>query len=441
MSTENQTKKSKEPRDERVRVADAAIEELLKDYPLTQEGIFGKDGLIKALTGRVVEKALAGELTYHLGYAKGEARPEESEGNSRNGLTRKGLVTESGEVEIEMPRDREGSFEPVLVRKRQRRVSGLDEKILGLYARGMTLKEIAGFLEDQYGTEVSRELISTVTESVMEEVREWQSRPLERVYPLVILDALWVKMKEEGVVRNQAVYLALGTRVDGSREILGIWVAASEGAKFWMKVMNELKARGVEDILLAIVDGLKGFPEAIRAVYPRTDVQTCIVHLMRASLDYCSWKDRQPVAAELKEIYRALDAEAARERLEAFAAGPWGRKYPMIAANWRRVWEEVIPFYQFGPATRKMVYTSNAIENVNRQLRKIIKNRGHFPSEGAAVKLIYLALRNLTAKWTGPAVNWNQAALEFAIHYGERFSAGRTGRSAAGSTAEINRPS
>jgi transposase-like protein len=432
MSTENEAKKQSKKRavrDERVRIADAAIEELLKEFPLTQEGIFGQDGLIKALTGRVVEKALAGELTHHLGYAKGEAPPEESEGNCRNGLTRKGLATESGELEIEVPRDREGSFEPLLVRKRQRRVSGLDEKILGLYARGMTLKEIAGFLEEQYGTAVSRELISTVTESVMEEVREWQSRPLERVYPLVILDALWVKMKEEGVVRNQTVYLALGTRVDGSREILGIWVAGSEGAKFWMKVMNELKARGVEDILLAIVDGLKGFPEAIRAIYPRTDVQTCIVHLMRASLDYCSWKDRKAVAAELKEIYRALDAEAARERLETFALGPWGRKYPMITESWRRVWEEVIPFYQFGAATRKMVYTSNAIENVNRQLRKIIKNRGHFPNEAAAVKLIYLVLRNLTARWTGPAKNWKEAALEFAIHYGERFSAGLTGRS------------
>lgn len=420
----NQAKQTKKRvRDRRVEMADGAIEQLLKQYGLTPEGIFGKEGLVSVLTRRVVEKALEGELTYHLGYAKGET-PEESGGNHRNGSTSKGLATESGPMEIEVPRDREGSFAPVLVRKRQRRVSGLDEKILGLYARGMTMAEIQGFLEEQYGTEVSRELISTVTESVMEEVREWQSRPLERVYPMVILDALWVKMKEEGVVRNQAVYLALGTRVDGTREILGIWVAASEGAKFWMKIMNELKQRGVEDLLIAIVDGLKGFPEAIRAIYPRTDVQTCIVHLMRSSLDYCSWKDLKAVAAELKEIYRAADAEAARERLEAFAAGQWGRKYPMIAESWRRVWEEVIPFFQFGTATRKLVYTSNAIENMNRQLRKILKTRGHFPNEAAAVKLIYLALRNLTAKWTQPSRNWSEASLEFAIHYGQRYSAG-----------------
>ena len=399
------------------------IEQLIERYGLTPEGIFGEQGLVKALTRRVVEKALAGELTYHLGYAKGEA-PAERRGNHRNGSTSKGLATDTGMMEIEVPRDREGSFEPVLVRKRQRRLSGLDEKILGLYARGMTMREIQGFLKEQYGTEVSAELISTVTESVMEEVREWQSRPLERVYPMVILDALWVKMKEEAVVRNQAVYLALGTRVDGTREILGIWVAASEGAKFWMKIMNELKQRGVEDILIAIVDGLKGFPEAIRAIYPRTDVQTCIVHLMRSSLDYCSWKDLKSVAGELKEIYRALDAEAARERLEAFAAGPWGRKYPMIAESWRRVWAEVIPFYQFGAATRKLVYTSNAIESVHRQLRKIIKTRGHFPNEAAAVKLIYLVVRNITVKWSKPSSNWRAAALELAIHYGERFRAG-----------------
>lgn len=424
MNQKKQAKQTKQrERDRRVEVADGAIEQLLKQYGLTPEGIFGKEGLVSALTRRVVEKALEGELTYHLGYARGET-PAERGGNCRNGSTSKGLATESGELEIEVPRDREGSFEPVLVRKRQRRVSGLDEKILGLYARGMTMGEIQGFLAEQYGTGVSVELISTVTESVLEEVREWQSRPLERVYPLVILDALWVKMKEEGVVRTQAVYLALGTRVDGTREILGIWVAASEGAKFWMRIMNELKARGVEDLLIAIVDGLKGFPEAIRAVYPRTDVQTCIVHLMRSSLDYCSWKDLKAVAAELKEIYRAVDAPAARERLEAFAAGPWGRKYPMIAESWKRVWEEVIPFFQFGAATRKLVYTSNAIENVNRQLRKILKTRGHFPNEAAAVKLIYLALRNLTARWTQPCRNWSEASLEFAIHYGQRYSAG-----------------
>jgi transposase-like protein len=423
MRPENETKKTKKKsRDERVELADGAIEQLIKEYGMSAEGIFGEGGLVKALTARVVEKVLAAELTHHLGYAKGE-KPVEGDGNCRNGSTRKGLISESGPMEIEVPRDRAGSFEPVLVKKRQRRLSGLDEKILGLYARGMTMREIQAFLEEQYGTEVSPELISVVTDAVMEEVREWQSRPLERVYAMVILDALWVKMKEDGVVKNQPVYLAMGTRVDGTREMLGIWVAASEGAKFWMRIMHELKARGVEDILLAVVDGLKGFPDAIRAIYPRTDVQTCIVHLMRASLDYCSWKDLRAVAAELKEVYRAVDAEAARERLEAFAESAWGRKYPMIAANWRRVWGEVIPFFAFGMGTRKLVYTSNAIENANRGLRKIIKTRGHFPNEAAAVKLIYLVIRNMTSKWANPGKAWSEAALELAIHYGERFNA------------------
>lgn len=287
----------------------------------------------------------------------------------------------------------------------------------------MTVREIRAFLEEQYQVEVSAELISTVTEAVMEEVREWQGRPLERVYPVVMMDALFVKMKEEGVVRTQAVYLALGTRRDGGREILGIWVGQSEGAKFWMKIMHELRQRGVEDILVAVVDGLKGFPEAIRAVYPRTDVQTCIVHLMRASLEYCSWQDRAAVAAQLKEIYRALDAQSARERLEAFASSRWGSKYPMIAPNWRRVWEEVIPFYQFGPATRRLIYTTNALENVNRNIRKSIKTRGHFPNEAAAVKLIYLVLRNLTTKWNKSINYWSEVAVELAVHYGERFTA------------------
>lgn len=411
-------------RRKRIEIADELIDRLLKEYGLSEEGIFGADGAIKELTGRLVERALAGELTHHLGYAKGELPEGEARGNCRNGSTRKALATESGPVEIEVPRDREGSFEPVLVKKRQRRVSGLDEKILGLYARGMTMGEIRGFLEEQYGVEVSAELISTVTDAVMEEVREWQSRPLDRVYPLVILDALVVKIKEEGVVKKQAVYLAMGTRMDGTREMLGIWVAATEGAKFWMKVMNDLKTRGVEDILLAVVDGLKGFPEAITSVYPRTDVQTCIVHLVRGSLEYCGSDDKQPVANALKEIYRALDAGEARERLEAFAQSAWGRKYPMIATKWRQAWEEVIPFFAFGPATRKLVYTTNAIENVNRGLRKIIKTRGHFPNEASALKLIYLALRNITSKWASPGTAWREASLEMALHYGERYEAG-----------------
>jgi transposase-like protein len=328
-------------------------------------------------------------------------------------------------MEIAVPRDRMGSYEPMLVPKGQRRLVGLDEKIIGLYARGMTMREIRAFLEEQYGVAVSPELISTVTDSVMESVQEWQTRPLERVYPIVVFDALWVKMKQEGVVKNQAVYLALGTRVDGRKEILGIWVAQSEGAKFWLRVMHELKQRGVEDILIAVVDGLKGFPETIRTAFPRTSVQTCIVHLTRCSLAFCSWQDRKAVAAALKEIYRAVNAEEARAKLEEFMSGKWGQKYPSIDQSWQRAWEEVIPFFEYGAAIRKMIYTTNAIESVNMQVRKIIKTRGHFPSEEAALKLIYLAIRNLTAKWSGSAPNWSEAAREFAITYGERFTATR----------------
>jgi transposase-like protein len=400
------------------------IEQLIKEYGHTKEAVFGEGGLLKALTKQVVEKALSAELSHHLGYAKGALLEGKVE-NWRNGYGNKRLGSEQGEMEIAVPRDRSGQFEPLLVGKGQRRLAGLDEKIVGLYARGMTMGEIRGFLEEQYGVNVSAELISTVTDGVLEAVEEWQKRPLERLYPIVIFDALWVRMKEEGVVKNQAVYLALGTRVDGTKEILGIWVAQSEGAKFWLRVMNELKQRGIQDVLIAVVDGLKGFPETIRSAFPQTSVQTCIVHLIRHSLGLCSWKDRQAVASALKAIYRALNAEAAREELSAFMAGEWGRKYPMIGASWQRAWEEVIPFFGYGGAIRRMIYTTNAIESVNMQLRKIIKTRGHFPSEQAAVKLIYLALRNLTAKWTRPCAGWPEAALELAIQYGERFTAVR----------------
>jgi transposase-like protein len=403
---------------------DEVIEGLLKQYGSTQEAIFGQNGLMKDLMRRVVEKALAGELTHHLGYSHGE---EKAEGvvNQRNGYSTKRLQGEGGEMEIAVPRDREGSFEPLLVPKGKKRLAGLDEKILGLYARGMTLQEIRGFIEDQYGMEVSRELISEVTDSVLEAVHEWQNRPLERVYPIVIFDALWVKIKEEGMVKNQAVYLALGTRLDGSKEILGIWVAQSEGAKFWMRIMNELKGRGVADVLIAVVDGLKGFPEAIQTVYPRTTVQTCIVHLMRESLAFCGWKERKAVARELKEVYRASNAEEALRRLELFAASALGKKYEMIVSKWKRNWEAVIPFFAFGPAIRKKIYTTNAIESVNMQVRKIIKNRGHFPSAEAAMKLIYLALQNATKRWKKTAENWSEVLRELSVMYGERLEGER----------------
>jgi transposase-like protein len=398
---------------------DELIEALLEKYGRSREAILGENGLLADLKKRVVEKALAGELTHHLGYPAGE-KPEGME-NQRNGYSRKTVIGEEGAMEIAVPRDREGSFEPLLIPKGQRRFEGFDEKIIAMYARGMTVREIQGFLLDQYRVEVGADFISTVTDSVLEEVQEWQGRPLERMYPVVFFDALRVKIRDEGMVRNKAVYLALGMTAEGSKEVLGIWVEQNEGAKFWLKVMNELRNRGIEDILIAAVDGLKGFPEAITAVFPEASVQTCIVHLTRHSLSFCGWKDRQKVAAELKAIYRAQNAQVAAQRLAEFEAGPWGKKFPMIAQSWKRNWEQVIPFYAYGPEIRKMIYTTNAIESLHMQLRKVLKNRGHFPSDESAIKLIYLALRNVTKKWNKPPITWKAAAGQFAIQFGDRF--------------------
>ncbi|XHR30528.1 MAG: IS256 family transposase [Chthoniobacteraceae bacterium] len=403
------------------------IDELLKGFS-GPEAIMGRGGLMDQLTKEVVERALRGELSHHLGYAKGEERTEASEeesaSNCRNGYSKKTIKGENGAMEIEVPRDRVGSFEPQLIRKEQRRFAEFDDRIIAMYGRGMTVREIQGFLLDQYKVEVSPDFISTVTDSVLEAVSEWQNRPLERLYPVVFFDALRVKIRDEGTVKNKAVYLALAIREDGCKEVLGIWIEQNEGAKFWLKVMNELRNRGVEDILISVVDGLKGFPEAITAVFPEACVQTCIVHLMRNSLEFCSWQDRKAVAAALKEIYRAATPEAAAARLEEFAASKWGSKYAPIAAIWRRAWEQVIPFYAYPPEIRKIIYTTNAIESLNMQVRKVVKNRGHFPGDEAATKLIYLALQNLTKKWTKPVVGWKAAMNQFAIQYGERIFLG-----------------
>jgi putative transposase len=402
------------------RKCDDLIDALLEKHGISQEAVLGENGLIAQLKKRVVERALAGELTHHLGYARGEA-PEEVE-NHRNGYSEKTVVGEEGAMKIEVPRDRSGSFEPLLIAKGQKRFEGFDEKIITMYARGMTVREIQGFLLDQYKVEVSADFISTVTDSVLEAVVEWQNRPLERSYPVVYFDALRVKIRDEGSVRNKAVYLALGIAADGTKDVLGIWIEQNEGAKFWLKVMNELRNPGVEDILIAVVDGLKGFPEAITAVFPLASVQTCIVHLSRYCLSFCGWKERQALARELKSLYRAETAEAAAKRLSEFEAGPWGKKYPMIAESWRRNWEQIIPFYSFAPEVRKIIYTTNAIESLHMQLRKVLKNRGHFPSDEAATKLIYLALRNITKRWKNPPVTWRAAATQFAIQFGERFN-------------------
>lgn len=372
----------------------------------------------------LIERALGAELSHHLGYPPGAEKPDEVS-NHRNGVTRKTVLTEDGPLRIDIPRDREGGFEPILIPKHERRFTGFDDKIVAMYARGMTIREIQGFLTDQYGTEVSPEFISSVTDAVMAEVTAWQSRPLEPMYPVVFFDALRVKIREEAVVRNKAIYLALGVLPDGTRDILGLWIENTEGAKFWMKVFNDLKTRGVGDILIAVTDGLKGMPEALGAVFPETTLQTCVVHLIRNSLDYASWKDRKALAAAIKPIYTAPSAEAALAELDAFASGAWGQKFPTVAAAWRRAWDRVIPFFAFPPAIRRVIYTTNAIESINARLRKIIKTRGHFPSDDAANKLIWLALRNITADWGRASKDWKEAMNQFAILYAERFETGR----------------
>ena len=386
--------------------------------PMTQEAV---NAASLAFKQALIEASLNAELTHHLGYAPGGERPEATT-NQRNGGTAKTVLTGDGKLRIATPRDRDGSFAPLLLPKHARRFTAFDDSIVALYARGLTVREIQGYLAEAYGTEVSPDLISTVTDGVLAEVTAWQSRPLEPVYPVVFFDALRVKIREDNVVRNKAVYLALGVRRDGTREVLGLWIETTEGAKFWMKVFNDLKTRGVADILIAVTDGLSGMPAALEAVFPRTTLQTCIVHLIRNSLDYASWKDRKALAAAIRPIYAAASAEAAEAALEAFAAGEWGRKFPTVVAAWRRAWAQVIPFFAFPPAIRRVIYTTNAIESVNARVRKIIKTRGHFPSDDAANKLIWLALRNITAEWGKAAHHWKEAMNQFAILYDDRFN-------------------
>lgn len=370
----------------------------------------------------IIERAMGAELTHHLGYEEGAPRPD-GQTNHRNGSTDKTVLTEEGPVRITVPRDRDGAFSPILIPKHARRFTGFDDKIVAMYARGMTVREIQGFLAEQYGTQVSPDFISSVTDAVLAEVTAWQERPLEPLYPVIFFDALRVKIRDDGVVQNKAVYVALGVRVDGQREVLGLWIEQTEGAKFWLKVFNELKTRGVQDILIAVVDGLTGLPAAIEAAFPRTTVQTCIVHLLRNSLAYTSWKHRRAVAAALRPIYTAGSAEAAAEALEAFAAGPWGQQYPTIAPTWRRVWAQVIPFFVFPPAVRRVLYTTNAIESLHMQLPKIIKTRGHFPTDDLALKLLWLALQNVCLHTTRSVRLWHEALNQFAVFYGDRVTA------------------
>jgi len=398
-------------------IAPELLDQLLANYS-KPEDLLGEDGLFKQLKKALIERALGAELTEHLGYEKGDPAGRGT-GNNRNGFSTKTVLTDDGEVEISVPRDRAGTFEPQLIPKGQTRFDGFDEKILSLYARGMTVREIQGHLTELYGIDVSPDLISRVTDAVLDEVREWQNRPLDPVYPIVFFDALRVKIRDEGLVKNKAVYVALAFNADGEKEVLGLWIEQTEGAKFWLKVINELKARGVNDILIAVVDGLKGFPEAITTVFPQTIVQTCIVHLIRNSLAFVSWKDRRAIMPSLKAIYRAEAADIALTRLEEFEA-EWGKRYPAIGQLWRRAWDHVVPFFAFAPGIRKMIYTTNCIEALNRSLRKIIKTRGSFPNDEAALKLLYLAIKNAGLRWRR-GVEWTAAMGQFAIQFGDRF--------------------
>ena len=378
--------------------------------------VLDSDGLIGELKKALAERMLNAEMDVHLA-KEGEA----GRANHRNGSSSKTVLTPDGELLLAIPRDRHGRFDPALIAKYRRRFPGFDDKIVALYARGMSTRDIQAHVRELYGIEVSPDLVSAVTDQVIEEVAAWQARPLEASYAIVFFDALRVKIRDEGLVRNKAVYLAIGMDGSGCKHVLGLWIEQTEGAKFWLRVMNELKSRGTNDILIAVVDGLKGFPEAITAVFPDTVVQTCIVHLIRYALLFASWKERKISAAALKPIYRAECAEAAASALSAFEAGPWGRKYPAIAQSWRRNWDAVIPFFAFPEEVRKIIYTTNAIESLNASVRKAVRNKGHFPSDQAATKLIWLALRNVTENWKRPPIAWQAAKAQLAIQFGERF--------------------
>ena len=380
--------------------------------------VLGQDGVLGGLTRRLIERVLAEELSAHLGYPAGQAPPGGA-GNSRNGGTPKTVLTANGPVRIDTPRDRQGRFEPELVRKGQRRLAGLDEKIVALYAGGMTTREIETYIGDMYGPGVSRETVSRVTAGVLVDAKAWQARPLEAVYPILYLDALVIKIRDGQAIRNFACYLAIGVNLEGDRDVLGIWLQKTEGAKFWLQVLTELKTRGVQDVLVCCVDGLTGFPDAIEAVFPQTWVQTCLVHAVRAALRFVPYKDKRAVAGDLKKIYTAADRDGAWDQLEAFAE-KWDAKYPMISASWTENWERIVPFLAFPPELRRAVYTTNTIESLNRQIRKIIKTRGSFPDEDSARKLLYLAITRAQRKWRH-TYNWSSALIAFRIHFGDRI--------------------
>ena len=399
-------------------IPDDLLDALMKDYK-NPEDLIGETGLLKQLTKQLLERAMQAEITEHLGYEKNAPAGKKTT-NSRNGSYKKKVKGEFGNLDIEVPRDRDSSFEPVILPKGQSRFTGFDDKIIALYARGMTTRDIQAHLEEMYGVEVSPTLVSQVTQAIQEEVTLWQNRPLEEVYPIVYLDAIRVKVRQEGRVLNKAVYLAVGVTLEGIKEVLGMWAAETEGAKFWLQVVTELKSRGVKDIFIACIDGLKGFPEAIETVFPDTQIQLCLVHMVRHSLNYVSWKQRKEVATDLKAIYRAPTIEEAEMNLAEFEE-KWNHSHPTIGKSWRRNWERITPLFSYPPDIRKAIYTTNAIESVNMSLRKVTKNRGSFPNDESMLKLLYLALRNISKKWTMPIRNWKLALNQFSIIFEGRM--------------------
>jgi putative transposase len=397
---------------------DELLDDLMKNYK-KPEDLIGENGLLKQLTKALVERAMKAEMTDHLGYDKHDPAGKKS-GNSRNGNSKKTIKGEFGNLEIAVPRDRNSTFEPVIVPKGETRFTGFDDKIISMYARGMTTRDIQAHLQELYGVEVSPTLVSQVTDAITEEITLWQNRPLEEVYPIVYLDAVRVKVRHNSTVINKAVYLAIGITWDGSKEVLGMWIAETEGAKFWLQVVTEFKNRGVKDIFIACVDGLKGFPEAIEAVFPKAQVQLCIVHMVRHSLRYVSWKQRKEVAEDLKSIYNAPTVDQAETNLTAFAK-KWDASHPTISKSWRNNWERIIPLFSYPPEIRKAIYTTNAIESLNMSLRKVTKNRGSFPNDEAMTKLLYLAMKNISKKWTLPIRDWKSAMNQFTILFEGRM--------------------
>ena len=400
-------------------ISDKLIDQLLKGCN-SPDDILGEAGLLKQLTKKVAERALNAEMEQHLGYAK-HAPEGKNSGNSRNGKSSKKVRSVHGEIDLVIPRDRNGSFEPQLVKKGDKQLNGFDDRIISLYARGMTTRDIQAHFEESYGVEVSPTFISQVTNEVMDEVKQWQQRPLDALYPVVYLDCLVVRSRDSGAVQNKSVYLALGINTDGEKELLGLWMAQTEGAKFWLSVMNELKNRGVQDIFIACCDGLKGFPEAIEAVYPKTQVQLCIVHQIRHSLRYVNWKQRKVIAADLKRIYGAATLAEAGLALAEFAE-KWDGQHPTISMSWRNNWERLSVFFDYPPEIRKVIYTTNAIESLNASLRKITKTRRSFPTDDSVMKILYLALHQISKKWTMPIRDWKAAMSQFMIMYSDQVS-------------------